>query len=63
MAFAWLSRQLAATEPTMAAACLAKSNAMVAGFTECQRSYNSQPFGYFGSVGSDHIRPPRSARR
>ena len=53
MAYAWLSQQLKATQPDMAAACLTKSNAMVAGFAECQKVYNSQPFGYFGSVGSD----------
>ena len=53
MSYAWLSRQLQVTEPDMAASCLSKSNALVAGYTECQLAYNSEPFGYFGSVGTD----------
>ena len=53
MAYAWLSQQLRATEPDKAAACLVASNAMVAGFVECQAALNSEPFGYFGSVGTD----------
>ena len=52
MAYSYLSRQLLPSEPTLAAACLARSRAMVAGYAECQLALNTEPFGYFGSVST-----------